>query len=82
MASVKSKLTTDIDIDHGGIKMNVKELKEKLSTFPDDMEVMTKKTELLGTVGYIFSVKQDSYALFGVDIPCVLISDESSGEET
>ena len=62
-----------------GIKMNVKELKEKLSMFPDDMEVMTKKTELLGTVGYIFSVKQDSYALFGVDIPCVLISDESSG---
>jgi hypothetical protein len=46
------------------------------------MEVMTKKTELLGTVGYIFSVRQDSYALFGVDIPCVLISDESSGEET
>lgn len=61
--------------------MTVKELIDKLKDFPDDMEVMTKKIELLGTVGYVFSVKQDSYALFGVDIPCVLISDESSGED-
>lgn len=61
--------------------MTVKELIEKLKEFPDNMEVMTKKTELLGNVGYVFSVYQDSYGFFGVDIPCVLISDESSGEE-
>lgn len=34
--------------------MTVKELREALSKFPDDMEVMTKKTELFGNVAYIF----------------------------
>lgn len=57
--------------------MTVKELMEKLKDFPDDMEVMTKKTELGGTVGFVCSVKQDSYAFVGIDFPCVLISDES-----
>lgn len=57
--------------------MKVKELREALSKFPDDMEVMTKKTEFLGNVGNVFSVRQDSYGFFGVDIPCVLLTDES-----
>lgn len=57
--------------------MTVKELKEKLSNYSDDVEVMTKKTEIFGNVGCIFSVRKDSYQCFGIDIPCVLLSDES-----
>ena len=57
--------------------MTVKELREKLAEFPDDLEVMTKKTELLGTVGNVFGVHLDTYAFFGVDVPCVLIADYS-----
>ena len=61
--------------------MKVKELKEILNRFPDDMEVMTKKTELLGNVAYVNSVRQDSYQFFGVDIPCVLLTDEYEKEK-
>ena len=61
--------------------MNVKELREALSKFPDDMEVLTKKTELFGNVAYVFSVRQDSYGFFGHDIPCVLLTDESDEED-
>ena len=57
--------------------MKVKELREALNKFPDDMEVMTKKTEVFGTVGNIFSVRQNSYWFFGHEIPCVLLTDES-----
>lgn len=60
--------------------MTVKELREKLAEFPDDLEVMTKKTEILGTVGYTFGVHLDAYALFGADIPCVLITDYSNDD--
>ncbi len=56
--------------------MTVKELKEILNNFPDELEVMTKKTEILGNVGYINSVKQETYGLIGVDIPCILLTDE------
>lgn len=61
--------------------MKVKELREALSKFPDDMEVMTKKTELFGNIAYVFSVRQDSYGFFGHDIPCVLLTDESDEED-
>lgn len=61
--------------------MKVKELREILSKFPDDMEVMTKKTEYFGNVGHVFSVRQDSYGFFGDDIPCVLLTDEGDDEE-
>lgn len=60
--------------------MTVRELRETLNNYPDDMEVMTKKTEFFGNVAYINSVKQDSYASFGVDIPCVLLTDEYGAE--
>ena len=60
--------------------MKIKELREALSKFPDDMEVMTKKTEYFGNVGNVFSVRQDSYGFFGADIPCVLLTDESNEE--
>jgi hypothetical protein len=57
--------------------MTVRELREALKDFDDDMEVMTKKTEIFGTVGNIFNVRQDSYWFFGHEIPCVLFTDES-----
>lgn len=56
--------------------MTVKEIKEELNKYPDDMEVMTKKTEIFGNVAYIHSIRSDSYVSFGVSIPCVLLTDE------
>ena len=61
--------------------MKVKELREALSKFPDDMEVMTKKTEYFGNVGHVFSLKQDTYVFFGADIPCVLLTDEDDDSD-
>ena len=62
--------------------MTVKELHEALSKFPDDMEVLTKKTELLGNVAYVNSIKEDSYGFFGTDVPCVLLTDEFEPQES
>ncbi len=56
--------------------MTVRQLKEALDIFEDDIEIMTKKTEILGNVGCVNSVKKDSYGFFGADIPCVLLTDE------
>ena len=61
--------------------MTVGELKEVLNKYPDNMEVMTKKTEIFGNVGYVNSIRQDSYGSFGVDVPCVLLSDEFDESE-
>ena len=61
--------------------MTVKELREKLAEFPDDLEVMTKKIEIFGTVGAVFGLHLDTYAFFGTDIPCVLITDYSNDDE-
>lgn len=61
--------------------MTVKELREALNKFPDNMEVLAKKTELLGNVSYVNSVKEDSYGFFGADIPCVLLTDEFDESE-
>lgn len=61
--------------------MTVKELCETLSKFPNDMEVMTKKTEIFGNIAYVNSVKKDSYGFFGIDVPCVLLTDEYEAEE-
>jgi len=60
--------------------MTVKEVREKLAKFPDDLEVMTKKTDL-GTVGCVYGVHLDTYAFFGADIPCVLLADYSNDDE-
>ena len=60
--------------------MKVKELREKLEAFPDDLEVLTKKTDF-GNVGLVFTVREDTYASWGKDIPCVIISDEGDDEE-
>lgn len=56
--------------------MTVAELREKLNGYPDDMEVLTKKSEILGNVAYVNSVREDSYGFFGFDVPCVLLTDE------
>jgi len=61
--------------------MTVAELKKRLSGYPDDIEVLTKKTELFGNVTYVNSIKEDSYGFFGVNVPCVLLTDEFEPQE-
>lgn len=64
--------------------MTVKDLREALNGYPDDMEVITQKTKskLYGNVARVNSVKEGSYALeweygyLGIDVPCVLLTDE------
>ena len=62
--------------------MTVKELRDVLKDFDDDVEVMTKKTEFFGNVGYVNSVKTDGYGFFGVHVPCVLLTDEFEPQES
>ena len=62
--------------------MTVMQLKEALDIFEDDIEIMTKKTEILGNVGGVNSVRKDSYGFFGVDVPCVLLTDEYEPQES
>lgn len=62
--------------------MTVKELRNALNNYPDDMEVLTKKTEILGNVGEINSLRKDSYGFFGADVPCVLLTDEFDPQES
>lgn len=61
--------------------MTVKELRNILKDFDDDIDVMTKKTEILGNVGYVNSVKQDTYVFLGADLPCILLTDEYAESE-
>lgn len=61
--------------------MTVKELKEALNQYPDDYDVMMKKTEILGNVGEVNSLMKDSYGFFGTDIPCVLLTDKYARED-
>lgn len=61
--------------------MTIKELRDILKDFDDDVEVMTKKTEIFGNVGYVNSIKQDTYGFFGADVPCILLTDEYEESE-
>ncbi len=61
--------------------MTVKELCDALKDFDDDVDVMTKKTEIFGNIGDINSVRKDSYGFFGVDTPCVLLTDEYTDKD-
>ena len=61
--------------------MTVKELRDILKDFEDDVDVMTKKTEILGTVGEVNSVKQDTYGFLGMDLPCIVLTDEYAESE-
>ena len=56
--------------------MTVKELRDILKDFDDDVDVMTKKTEIMGNIGYVNSVIKDNYGFFGSNVPCVLLTDE------
>ena len=56
--------------------MTVKELRDALKDFDDDVDVMTKKTEIFGNVGEVNSVIPSEYAFFGVGIKCALLTDE------
>lgn len=62
--------------------MTVKELRDILKDFDDDVDVMTKKTEILGNIGYVNSVRKDNYGFFGADVPCVLLTDEIEPQES
>ena len=61
--------------------MTVKELRDALKDFDDDLEVITKKTEILGNVGYVNSVRKDSFLFLGAPCPCVLLTDEYAEKE-
>ena len=56
--------------------MKVKELRNTLSNYPDDMEVLTKQAMISGEIAYVNSVREDSYRFYGMIIPCVLLTDE------
>lgn len=43
--------------------MTVKKLWDILKDFDDDVDVMTKKTEVLGNIGEVNSVRKDSCGL-------------------
>ena len=62
--------------------MKVKELRDKLAEFPDELEVFTKKTDLGGNCGLVGCVREDEYSMFGIISPCVLITDELGYEES
>lgn len=56
--------------------MTVGELKKALNQYDDNLEVFTKKTDFVGNIGCIYSVKKDTYGFFGEDLPCILLTDQ------
>jgi hypothetical protein len=62
--------------------MTVKELRDVLKDFDDDIEVMTKKTEIFGNVSHVNSVRKDSYGSMGTAVPCVLLTDEFESQKS
>ena len=66
--------------------MTVRELREALNKYPNNMEVLVKRTGsvmivLEGDVSYVRSVKMGKYTVFGIDVPCALLTDESDESE-
>ena len=61
--------------------MTVKELREKLAEFPDNYEVLTKKTDIGGNCGLVGCVRADKYMTWGVICDCVMITDEFGYDE-
>lgn len=60
--------------------MIVRELREILKEFDGDLEIITKKTEILGNVGFVNSVRKDWYFMGG-NLPCLLLTDECAESE-
>lgn len=56
--------------------MTVGELKEALKQYDDNLEVFTKKTDFVGTIGCIHTAKKDTYGFFGEALPCILLTDQ------
>ena len=56
--------------------MTVKELRNVLDNYPDDTEVLTKRSMTYGDLAYVNSVREDYYRLYDMKIPCVLLTDE------
>ena len=57
------------------IGMTVKKLIQELQKCPEDLEVFTKKTELVGTIGVSRNMYVSTYGFLGANLPCVIISD-------
>lgn len=55
--------------------MTVKELKEILAQYPNELEVMTEKNDICGNIGEIHNVYEGSYGFFGKEIPCIILED-------
>ena len=55
--------------------MTIKELKEILTQYPDELEVMTKKNNICGNIGEIYNVNESSYGFFEKEIPCIILED-------
>lgn len=61
--------------------MKVHELIAKLQQLPQDADVMTKKTDVVGNIGNVYSVQESTYGFFGASVPCVILTDEFLDEE-
>ena len=61
--------------------MTVNELREILKDFDGDLFVITKKTEILGNVGLVKSVRKDRFLCGPGEMSCVLITDEDAESE-
>lgn len=55
--------------------MTVKVLKEILSQYSDELEVMTKKNNIYGNIGEIYNINESSYSFLGEEIPCIILED-------
>ena len=64
-------------LNKGVMIMTVKKLIQELQKYPEDLEVFTKKTEIVGTIGVSSNVYVDTYGFLGADFGCVIISDTS-----
>ena len=61
--------------------MKVHELIAKLQQLPQDAEVVTKKTEIFGTVGEVNDVQKSTCSNFGVVSDCVILTDKYPDED-
>ena len=55
--------------------MTVKKLIQELQKCPEDLDVFTKRTELVGTIGVSRNVYVGTYGFLGADVACVIVSD-------
>lgn len=61
--------------------MRVDKLKALLEPLDDSLEVFFRTVEpTLGTIAPADTVKTDTYLFFGVQVPCVLITNEDKEE--